>query len=46
MATETTECNTSVPSFLGDREDLTMEEREDSLFKALQWVKDELVRAK
>ena len=32
-----------VPCLSGDREALTMAEREDSLNKALQWVRDELV---
>ena len=43
MAAEATMCSTPVPIFSGDREALTMEEREDSLYKALQWVRDELV---
>ena len=43
MASEATICSTPVPILSGDREALTMEEREDSLNKALQWVRDELV---
>jgi hypothetical protein len=44
MASEATNiCSTTVPIFSGDREALSMEEREDSLYKALQWVRDELV---
>ena len=42
MATETTVCS-SVPNFSGDREILTMEEREKGLDDAIQWLRDELV---
>ena len=42
MAAEATICSSTVPILSGDREALTMEERQDSLHKALQWVRDEL----
>ena len=45
MASEATMCSAPVPIFSGDREALTIEQREDSLYKALQWVRDELVSA-
>ena len=43
MEAEATICSSPVPILSGNREALTMEERQDSLHKALQWVRDELV---
>jgi hypothetical protein len=43
MEAEATISISPVPILSGDRDALTMDERQDSLHKALQWVRDELV---